>query len=164
MDNFYEQFVGRKDSKLYNCINALVYIFGIIALAFLLMAKLIGVIIFIIIALGIFLAKKMLYTEYEYSFTNGEIDIDKIIDRTKRKTSANFHIKDIEIMAKSDSDIIKNMSFNYTKQRNLYINYNRGTIYTIYVVCNEERLKINFAPDKEFLDLCYSMNPRKVNR
>ncbi|UZW15585.1 DUF6106 family protein [Clostridium pasteurianum] len=164
MDNFYEQFVGRKDSKFYNFINVLVYGFCIIALLFFAIAKVFAFIVFFIIGSGIFLAKKKLYTEYEYSFTNGEIDIDKITDRSNRKSVANFNINDIEIMAKADSDIIKNGNFSYEKELNFYVNHNKGAVYSIYVACNKGKLKINFVPDKEFVDLCYLLNPRKVNK
>lgn len=164
MDNFYEQFVGRKDSKLYNFINALVYGFCIIAIVFFAIAKIFGFAVFLIIGSSIFLAKKKLYTEYEYSFTNGEIDIDKITDKSNRKSVANFNIKDIEAMAKADSDIIKNSNFKYDKELNFYVNDNKGTVYSVYVLCNDEKLKINFVPDKEFVDLCYLLNSRKVNK
>ena len=164
MDNFYEQFVGRKDSKLYNSIKFAMYAAGIIALAFFAIVKIIGFILFAIMTGIIFVAKKKLYVEYEYSFTNGEIDIDKITDKSNRKTVANFHIKDIEIMAKADSDLIKHSGFNYEKELNFYTNYNKSTVNSILLTCNQEKLRINFVPDKEFLELCFSMNPRKVNK
>lgn len=164
MDNFHEQFVGRKDSKVYNSIRYSMYAAAVIAIAFFAILKIIGFIIFALITGAIFVAKKKLYVEYEYSFTNGEIDIDKIIDKSNRKSVANFYIKNIEIMAKADSDLIKHSGFNYKKEFNFYNKHNDDIIYSVLLVCNEEKLRINFVPDKEFLELCFSMNPRKVNK
>lgn len=162
MDDFYEQFVARKDSRLYNYLKFLMYVTGFVAIACFAIMKIIGFIIFAVITVVIFVARRMLYVEYEYSFTNGEIDIDKIIDRNKRKTAANFQIKDIEVMAKAESDFIKSSDFKYDKELNCYNNCNNSDIYSILVICNQEKLRINFGPDKKFIELCFSMNPRKV--
>ncbi|AGK96237.1 DUF6106 family protein [Clostridium pasteurianum] len=162
MNDFYEQFVGRKDSRLYNYIKFLMYATSFIALVFFAIMKIIGFIIFAVIAVLIFVARRKLYVEYEYSFTNGEIDIDKIIDKNNRKTAANFQIRDIELMAKAESDFVKSSDFKYDKELNCYNNCNNSDIYSILTVCNQEKLRINFGPDKKFIEVCFSMNPRKV--
>lgn len=37
--------------------------------------------------------------EYEYTITNGEVDIDRIVARTSRKRMLNFHCRDVERLA-----------------------------------------------------------------
>lgn len=41
--------------------------------------------------------------EYEYLYVNGEIDIDKIMGKQKRKRCASYDIENLEIMAPSNS-------------------------------------------------------------
>lgn len=51
--------------------------------------------------------------EYEYLYVNGEIDIDKIMGKQKRKRCASYDIENMEIMAPSNShalDSYKNNS------------------------------------------------------
>ncbi|WP_010237551.1 DUF6106 family protein [Clostridium arbusti] len=162
MDVFYEQFVGRKDDKFYNFVKLSAYAAGIIALGFFSIAKIAGFVLFIIIAGVIFIVKRKLYAEYEYAFTNGEIDIDKITDKSNRKTVSNFHIRDIEVMAEKDSGIIKNSDFKYDKELNFYNKNNSNAVYSILLIYSGEKLKINFVPDKKFLELCFLMNNKKV--
>jgi len=40
-----------------------------------------------------------LYVEYEYTFTNGDLDVDKIIARKRRKRVISLDVRGIEIMA-----------------------------------------------------------------
>ena len=42
---------------------------------------------------------KMIYVEYEYALTNNELDIDKIMGRSRRKRIISFHFKDALICA-----------------------------------------------------------------
>ena len=53
--------------------------------------------------------------EYEYCFTNGALDVDKIIAARKRKRLTELNARDIEIMA-----TIKNPAFkDYIKNRGI---------------------------------------------
>ncbi len=118
MDIFNEQLVTRKKSPAESF-----YKYGIIAIAALLIfllvfffapffiGKAIAVFIFIPLAaaLGVFyLAKKMygaLDIEFEYALTNGQFDVDKIINRTDRTRLITFDCAEIEIFDKYDSKI-----------------------------------------------------------
>jgi len=44
--------------------------------------------------------------EYEYAFTNGELDIDKIVNKRKRENLISANCREFEIFAKADSDKI----------------------------------------------------------
>ena len=45
--------------------------------------------------------------EYEYSYLNGELSIDKIYDKRKRKKWVVYDLKSAELVAPADSDSIK---------------------------------------------------------
>ncbi len=118
MDVFCEQLVLRKKSAAES-----IYKYGVIALAAMLIVFLVvfgvtffagsalGVLIFIplLAAVGVFyLAKKMygaLDIEFEYSLTNGQFDIDKIINRNDRKRMITFECAEVERFDKFDSSV-----------------------------------------------------------
>ena len=98
MDQFYEQLMVGKKTGVYNLANFGVYILGILGFLFISVNPIIGLIL-VIAAAGSFFYKKNLYVEYEYDFTNGEIDIDRILEMKKRKRIITFSIKDVELLA-----------------------------------------------------------------
>lgn len=55
--------------------------------------------------------------EYEYLYVNGELDIDKIMGKQKRKSCASYSIENMEIMAPSDSHELDS----YRKNRNVRV-------------------------------------------
>lgn len=162
MDNFYEQLVATHKTGIYKLMNIGVYIFGLLSIISL--ALLPVFIINILIAVACYFGKKKLYVEYEYAFTNGEIDIDKIVEMKKRKRVMNFQIKEVELLAPEDSYYVKDFS---NKPSNIISFYPRATdkkIYVAMITGGNNRAILKFVPDDEFLDLCYKYNPRAVKK
>lgn len=95
MDNFAEQLVKKKATGSEKTKNTVILIAGIavtfITGAYSLFSIGRGIVTFIMImvaaAVGFatFFFHRSTKVEYEYTFTNGELDIDKIINQTKRK-------------------------------------------------------------------------------
>ncbi|NMD38581.1 MAG: hypothetical protein GYA87_07890, partial [Christensenellaceae bacterium] len=104
MDHFYEQVVIKKNKTLleilYFLSNVLMFVFGVFGLfalqtvlfAFSVQSLIIGVIL-IGLALLLFFKKGTLRTEYEYTFTNGELDFAKVFNNIKRKTLGTMKVK-----------------------------------------------------------------------
>ncbi|MCM0646829.1 hypothetical protein NBE98_00395 [Clostridium swellfunianum] len=162
MDNFYEQLITTYKTSAYKIVNAGFYVFGFLALITL--GALPIAIVCAILAGAAFFGKKKLYVEYEYVFTNGEIDVDKIVEMKKRSRAVAFNIKNVEVIALEDSDSIKSYSNKPSKVLNLYPKTNDKKVYSAMVTGGNERLQVNFVPDEEFLNLCYKYNPRAVKK
>ena len=62
-------------------------------------AGFLGPIIFAAVAFGAWFLMSFLKREYEYAFTDGELDIDVIYNRSRRKRLFTARVNDIEIMA-----------------------------------------------------------------
>ncbi len=163
MDQFYELLLTTKKPTIYKMVNVFVYIIGILGLLIFSFNLIIGLVL-IIVSVLLFFYKKNLYVEYEYDFTNGEIDIDKIVEMKKRKRILTFSIKDVELLALENSDFIKDFS---NKPKNVLTcipsNYH-GKIYTAMITMGSNRQMLKFAPDEKFLDLCFKLNPRAVKK
>ena len=84
MDNFYEQLVTTSKTTSYKIVSRATYVLGLIGL-FLVSVNIIFAILLIILAISCYFYKSKLYIEYEYQFTNGDIDIEQILEMKKRK-------------------------------------------------------------------------------
>lgn len=99
-DTFVEELVVRRNSLVNVLIMfGMVIVGSVIAMAaFVFLTGLFPAILAIVVA-GIYIGIKFQGVEYEYSFTNGDLDIDKIMAKRKRKTLAAVNHKQIQVMA-----------------------------------------------------------------
>lgn len=69
--------------------------------------RLMGILLFACgIALTVFCLRFVLLVEYEYSFVNGELTIDKILAKSKRKHLRDIKVNTFEKLGKYDSEIV----------------------------------------------------------
>ena len=121
MDVFVEQIIKKK----YDFMDSLV-VFGTLLLSFVLVALCLmffpfALILVIIgdIALAYYIISSR-NIEFEYSITNGDITIDKIINKSRRKRIISMDAHDIESMGKNKPANIKNnyIRFNVSQSQN----------------------------------------------
>lgn len=100
--------------------------------------------------------------EYEYIVTNGDLDIDIIVNQRKRKRVFSANCKEFEAVARVNSD-------QYTKQirevKNVldFTTRNReADVWFIYLVQNGVPKVILFEPDERMIDGFRTFIPRKV--
>jgi hypothetical protein len=164
MDQFKEQLVLLEHSSKYKIAKVFMIIFVVSGL-FLILAN---VIVMGIVLLGvagfIFYFKKYLYAEYEYSLTNGQIDIDVIYEAKSRKKVLNFNMKDAELLAPIHSDFYKDFT---NKPKNIVSTMpdgNSDKIYAAIIVSGGVRMVLKFVPNKDFVDACFLYNPKAVKK
>lgn len=100
--------------------------------------------------------------EYEYIFTNGDLDIDMIIARRKRKRVYSGKAKEFELMAKVGSDEYKqSVKGNHTLLdcSSSMQSPNNWFILTEY---KNQRLMVVFAPEERMLKGMKRFNPSKI--
>jgi hypothetical protein len=162
VDNFYEQLITTYKTNAYKLLNASLYIFGLLAVLTLSALPIFAVCL--VLAAAAFFGKKKLYVEYEYVFTNGEIDVDKIVEMKKRSRALTFNIKSVELLAPENSQHIKDFANKPSKVVTLFPNTTDKDVYVAMVTGGNERLQLRFVPDEEFINLCYKYNPRAVKK
>lgn len=169
MDIFVEQLVRRKRQpmdfvKVFLCLIAAtviltcMFIFNNIPL--------LGTIIFFVGALFVYLIYRVgtsINSEYEYCFTNGALDVDKIIAARSRKKITELNARDIEMMASC-----KNHSFKkYMDDREIKKIYACSSIndddvyFVIYFVAGKRQMLL-FNPNDTIKDGFRRLNPQKV--
>lgn len=89
--------------------------------------------------------------EYEYSFVDGELDVDKIICKSSRKKCGSFDFRRLEMMAPLGSQ--SDMRYSHKKYREY--DYSSGDTehekYVAYVMKENETVRLVFEPNEEMI-------------
>lgn len=161
MDKFYEQLITTSKNAAYKFLVFLMYCSFIFAVFyFLLGAFLFSMLYFVAAAILLILGFvfKMLrnkqYKEYEYIFTNGNLQIDIIYNKSKRKTLIDEDVKNFDAFGKADE--IK-VSDDYKKI--FCIPYDCKSEIYVFLISGKRAAYI--APDDEMLRLINMYNVRR---
>ncbi len=115
----------------------------------------------VMIAADVFVFRR-LDLEYEYLFVNGELDIDKIMNKAKRKKVFSMSVTDMELLAPINAGEL--MQFQRAKVFDYTSNTGNANVYAMVVLENGVHKKILFEPNEEIVEGFYMMAPRKVVR
>ena len=88
---------------------------------------------------------RRLNVEYEYLFVNGDLDIDKIMNKAKRKRMFSANVNDLEILAPADS--IEVRQYQKAKTYNYSSGSGQAALYALVVSERGEQKKIIFEPN-----------------
>lgn len=169
MDIFTECMVKKKKGtidylKVVLCI--LIIITVLMAMPFVSQVKYVGIILFMVCAGVIYLLYNIIISinlEYEYTFTNGAMDVDKIIAARRRKRITSLNARSIEIMASVHS----NEAGAYANDKSIKRYYactsvdDSDTYFVIYSE-NDKKYMLIFNPNETIKDGFKRLNPQKV--
>ena len=93
---------------------------------------------------------------------NGDLDIDKIMNKAKRKRMFSANVNDLEILAPADS--IEVRQYQKAKTYNYSSGSGQAALYALVVSERGEQKKIIFEPNDTIVEGFYMMAPRKVVR
>lgn len=101
--------------------------------------------------------------EYEYVYVNGELDIDKIMAKSKRKRVQSFDLAKMEIMAPVNSHRMDYQNHN-TKLK--VLDFSSGNkehkVFAMIIPNEKEICKVLLEPDQELIENIQKSCPRKV--
>ncbi len=119
-----------------------------------------------ILLVGIFYGLWYLLTnmsrEFEYIVTNGDLDIDMIIARRRRKRVFSGKAKDFEIMAKVNSDEYRDAQRGKLKLLDFSSSIQAPDNWFFITDYKGERCLVVFAPDERMLKSMKRFNPNKI--
>ena len=99
--------------------------------------------------------------EYEYLFVGGELSVDKIIARDKRKAVINMPVEKISIVAPTGSDHL----LEYKNKELKKLDFTSGTgkpSYTVIFNGKEIQYRVLMELNEEIVTMLYNVAPRKV--
>lgn len=166
MDNFREESVCPRNSLLNDILYLLswviIVVFGMLAVTLLYGTVLafnfnIPAIILMLITGGIavllFMRKDYLKPEYEYTFTNGELDLAMVLRRVRRKELGSMRIKNVEACGHVAHDSFQRyLSMPGIKKSNWFANRS-GNLFYFYFSKDDKKRLIIIEPSETMVDL-----------
>lgn len=162
MSDFYtEQLVKKQTTMKDIIIKALLVAFAIVSVFVLFMFPVAIVVPIVVIALAVFLIRRM-DVEYEYLYVNGDLDIDKIMHKAKRKRVYSTNVGNMELLAPEGAPELNQ----YGNART--VNYSSGMPdakrYVLVTAENGQVTKLVFEPGDTIIEGIFMLAPRKVKR
>lgn len=156
MDNFMEEIVVPRrrglQSVLYMLSWVFIVLFGFVAMVYLqstimsMNFDLIGIAIFAVtagIAVLLYLRKDRLRTEYEYTFTNGELDFARVYSNKKRKELGSMRVRNVEACGwVAHANFQRYVSMPGVRKDNWFLNRDAHLFYFYFVKDANKRLII----------------------
>ena len=165
-DTFLEKIVTRRKTgqdylKIFGALVAATFIlFAIILfggyISFLVPLLLVG------LGYGLWYLVSSMNREFEYIVTNGEIDIDMIIAKRKRKRVFNGKARDFEIMDKVGSDEFRQAQKGKIVLKDYSSHIDSPDNWFFVTDYKSERVLVVFAPDERMLKNLKRFNPSKI--
>ncbi len=163
MDTFFEQIVSIKKSGKNWAVIFIIWFFAIAISAFLVIIPLIRPLApILVLGLGYgswWLASKF-NVEYEYIVTNGSMDVDKILNKSKRSRISSFEIANVERLEKFNIQLLKNV-----KRESIVYACNQNDPNAYLMVASREDTKVNyivFAPNKKLQNAIKKSLPKFI--
>lgn len=166
MNDIFLEYLVKKKSKedvlkqvllILACIFVLfvctVLLFSVLAKFIWILPPLYGIVIYATVQL-----RRRFSIEYEYIFTNGQLDVDVIYGKTKRKSLVSLLCKNIEYMAPyngenlSDREVIDTI-YDPVRRGKYYIDFTQGG----------QKLRLLIQPPEKILQNMKRYNPRNIN-
>ena len=118
---------------------------------------LLAVIIMVIVDSILF---KRMNLEFEYSYFNGDLDIDKIMNRETRKRLFSVQVKEMDIIAPTGSDAL--LGYQQLKVLDCSSQKQDRSAYELVATYRGEKMRVRFEPNNEMLNAMRDVAPRKV--
>ncbi len=167
MDTFIEKLVTKRKTAVDHLITVGIVLAAIVLIMLSLSIQLLQDLgVGIIIAAGItYLGFRLVSSrnvEYEYVVTNGDLDIDKIISKRKRKRIFSANCKEFDIVAPVKSDSFDRSVQEIKKRIDASGNIDSPDAWFVTLNYKGERTVIIFEPDERMLKNFKIYIPRKV--
>lgn len=164
-DVFKEQLVERKPQSADMIKKAGIIIGALASIVLLSMVQFLAAFLMPIVvveAFLIFMVLRRFNVEYEYILTNGELDIDKIMNKQKRKKVLSVDVKSFETMVSVKSGAYAGE----VSQFNKLIDVSSGVVneqtYAALFTKDNQVVKLVFEPNEMLLKAIKGYIPRKV--
>lgn len=170
MDVFLEYMVKRKNTTKAK-IRKILIIIGMVLACFLITGFLLqfpefGFALICAIAVVIYVGVRLLAdirTEYEYIVTNGEMDVDKITSRRKRKRLLTVKFNEMDIMAPMGGEHKNEYESKSGKDIDASISPDeKGNYFIILRTTKSGLVRLIFSPNEKIIKSAKSFAPRKV--
>lgn len=160
-DYYTEQLIKKQTSMKDICIKALLVSAAIVSVLVVFLFPL-GILIPVVVIAVVAILFRRLDVEYEYLYVNGDLDIDKIMHKAKRKRVFSMNVHDLELLAPAESGELR--QYQRAKTYDYSSGSGQGRLYALIVTDHGQQKKILFEPNETIIEGFYLLAPRKVAR
>ena len=160
-DNFIEQLVKRR-ATLGTSIKKAGLIFltlFVIVLVLRLLPSALLLAVALTVGLDVFLFGRM-NIEYEYVYYEGDLDIDRIVNKSRRKKMFSVSVKDMDVIAPTNAQEL--LGYQHLK----VVDYSTGEAgnktYELVTKKGSDKIRVRFEPNEKMLEAMKNIAPRKV--
>jgi len=171
MDHFMEEVVVKRNRAVQNIAHAFATIAMVVAAIMAMVMinilfyefsipALIETLVMAGIAVLLFLRRDRLKTEYEYTFTNGDLDFAQVFNNQKRKTLGTMRVKNVEAFGPVDSNNFRKIiNMPGLKKRNWFLNRD-AKLYYFYYQKDTNKNIIILEPSEELVGMIRKYLPQ----
>lgn len=108
-----------------------------------------------------YLSYRNTHVEFEYLFVSGQLSIDKILGKSKRKKAFECGMEEVQIIAPADSYVLNDYK-NISKTLDFSSHMEHARCYAVIVQSQGAYTKVMFEPDEKMIKCFRQTSPRKV--
>ncbi|MBQ0000113.1 MAG: hypothetical protein KBT01_01040 [Clostridiales bacterium] len=117
----------------------------------------------LLVGIGAYFILPSTDVEFEYLFVSGEIDVDRVLAKTKRKKAGSFSVRECELIAPLHSH---RLDYYNANSKIKVVDYSSGNDehkrYAAITRMNNETCKVIFEPDEAMIKTIHQYAPSKV--
>lgn len=158
-DYYTEQLVKKKTDGKDIAIKVILVFCTVFSFFFVLMMPFLLILPVLMIVLDYFMFRR-LDLEYEYLYVNGDLDIDKIMGKQKRKRVFSMNVNDLELLAPLGAGELN--QYRSSKVLDYSSHMPNTRCYAMIITKDGQQTKVIFEPEQVILDGIRMLAPRKV--
>lgn len=162
MNEAYSEWLVKRKPPAYALLVKIVMIILCTVSVVLALTTMVGIIILALVGAATYFLFQSLNLEFEYLYVNGQLTIDKIMGRSRRKQVWEGKMEEIQIIAPTDSYVLKDYETSNMKT----VDYSSGIpgakTYAIVSQAGGNSVKVIFEPNEKMLRCIRQTSPRKV--
>lgn len=162
MDDFYTEQLIKKQRDTKDTIKKTGMIIVTVLSVLLAFITPLGIILPILLIVADVLVLRNLNVEYEYVFVNGDLDIDKIMNKSRRKRMFSVDADQMELLAPVGA--VELMQYKKAKTYDYTSGTGNAQVYGLITSEKGEVKKILFEPNETIVEGFFVKAPRKVIR
>lgn len=162
MNEAYAEWLVKRKAPAYAIFVRIAMIVLCAIAAFLALTTVFGIIILTVVGGITYLVFRNINLEYEYLYVTGQLTIDKIMGQSKRKKAWEGTMEEIQIIAPSDSYVLKDYETSNMKTMDFSSGVAGVKTYTLISQSGSNSAKIIFEPNDRMLHCFRQTAPRKV--
>lgn len=161
-ENYAEFLVKRKTPAYAYVLNAVLAVATLITVFLALTTNVGAVILMFLVGFATYLSYRNTRVEFEYLFVTGQLSIDRILGKAKRKKAFECTMEEIQIIAPSDSHVLNDYKFQNQKLLDFSSRMAEVKTYTAIIQSGSDNYKLIFEPNDKMLQCFRQTSPRKV--